>query len=107
MPGHLLELPRRPLKDIQCGDVFVYSAKDREDQKYGHAILVVDVAVHPLTGKKIFMLLQGSTPACSMHILRNNANPEISPWFEMDDKASMLDFGTAIYRRDELRYFNP
>ena len=100
------ELPCRPLKDIQCGDVFVYSAKDREDQKYGHAIMVADVAEDPLTGKKIIMLLQGSTPACSMHILKNNADPEISPWFEMDEKASVFDFGTAVYRQDELRYFN-
>lgn len=100
------EMPRRSLGEIQCGDVFVYSVKDRDDKKYGHAILVADVAVHPVTGKKIFMLLQGSTPACSMHILKNNANPAISPWFEMDEKASTFDFGTAVYRNDELRYFN-
>lgn len=72
----------------------------------GHAIMVADVAVHPVTGKKIFLLLQGSTPACSMHILNNNDNTAISPWFELDENASMLDFGTASYRSDELRFFD-
>ena len=100
------ELPRRPLKDMQSGDIFVYSAKDREDQEYGHAIMVADVAIHPLTGKKIFLLLQGSTPACTMHILKNQANPELSPWFDIEEKDSILDFGTATYKRDELRFFN-
>ena len=100
------EMPKRPIHEMQCGDVFVYSAKDREDVEYGHAIMVADVAVHPVTGKKIFLLLQGSTPACSMHILNNNDNTAISPWFELDENASMLDFGTASYRSDELRFFD-
>lgn len=99
------ELPRRSLQEMKSGDIFVYSAKDREDKEYGHAIMVADVAIHPKTGKKIFLLLQGSTPACNMHILKNQANPTISPWFEIEEKDSVLDFGTATYKRDELRFF--
>ncbi len=100
------EMPQRPLPEMQVGDVFVYSAKDREDKKYGHAIMVADVARNPETGKKIFMLLQGSTPACSIHILRNRANPALSPWFELDEEAAEIDLGTASYYPWELRYFD-
>ena len=99
------ELPRRSLQEMKSGDIFVYSAKDREDKEYGHAIMVADVAIHPKTSKKIFLLLQGSTPACNMHILKNQANPTISPWFEIEEKDSVLDLGTATYKRDELRFF--
>lgn len=99
------EMPQRPIKEMQPGDIFVYCAKDREDKEYGHAIMVADVAIHPSTGKKIFLLLQGSTPACNMHILKNLANPSFSPWFELEENDSILDFGVATYKRNELRYF--
>ena len=99
------EMPQRPLSEMQPGDVFVYSAKDREDKKYGHAIMVADVARNPVTGRKIFLLLQGSTPACSIHILKNRNDSILSPWFELDENTSDLDLGTAVYRKDELRYF--
>ncbi len=91
---------------MQCGDVFVYNAKDRTDQQYGHAIMVADVAVHPATGRKIFLLLQGSTPACSMHILKNRTDSVLSPWFALDVTADTLHFGTASYHPGELRYFD-
>lgn len=99
------EMPQRPLSEMQVGDMFVYCNKDREDKDYGHAIMVADVARNPVTGKKIFMLLQGSTPACDIHILKNRENPALSPWFELDEKASVLNLGTASYFPGELRYF--
>ena len=99
------EMPQRPLSEMQPGDVFIYSAKDRADKKYGHAIMVADVARNPATGRKIFLLLQGSTPACSIHILKNRRDSLLSPWFELDEDASTLDLGTATYFANELRYF--
>jgi hypothetical protein len=99
------EMPQRPLSEMQPGDVFIYCNKDREDKQYGHAIMVADVARNPVTGRKIFLLLQGSTPACSIHILKNRNDSILSPWFELDDKASSLNFGTAVYLPTELRFF--
>ena len=100
------EMPQRPLNEMQPGDVFVYCAKDREDKKYGHAILVADVARDPVTGRKIFLLLQGSTPACNIHILKNRNDSVLSPWFELDENASSLDLGIATYQANELRHFS-
>ena len=99
------EMPQRPLSEMQPGDVFVYCAKDRDDKQYGHAIMVADVARNPTTGRKIFLLLQGSTPACSIHILKNRNDSVLSPWFELEDNTSIVNLGTATYRTDELRYF--
>lgn len=99
------EMPQRNLKDMEPGDVFVYDYKSRPDAKYGHAIMVADMAVNPKTGEKIFLLVQGSTPACDIHIMKNLIDPELSPWFRLDPKAINIDFGFAKYKKGELRYF--
>ena len=67
--------------------------------------MVADVARNPATGCKIFLLLQGSTPACSIHILKNRNDSVLSPWFELDEEATIIDLGTATYHANELRYF--
>lgn len=99
------EMPTRSLEDIQVGDVWIYDAKSRPEARYGHAILVADVAKNPMTGEIAILLLQGSTPACSIHILNNTISPADSPWFIIDQQADTLDFGMAKYHRDDLYRF--
>lgn len=107
-------MPVRKLSDIQPGDVFIYDAKSRPSSQYGHAMMVADVAVHPATGRKAILLLEGSTPATNIHLVKNLAAPSHSPWFfledstgtaESDGASNMLNFGVATYRTDELYYF--
>lgn len=107
-------MPVRKLADIQPGDVFLYDAKSRPSSQYGHAMMVADVAVHPATGRKAILLLEGSTPATNIHLVKNLADPSHSPWFfleddtntaEPDGASKMLNFGVASYRTDELYYF--
>lgn len=101
------EMPQRKLEDIRPGDVFVYDVKSRSDVRYGHAIMVADVIVDKNSGRKMCMLVQGSTPACSIHILKNTQDSINSPWFPIDAFADTLDFGFARYLSTELRYFEP
>ena len=107
-------MPLRKLADIQPGDVFLYDAKSRPSSQYGHAMMVADVAVHPATGRKAILLLEGSTPATNIHLVKNLADPSHSPWFFLEDSTSIaesdgasktLNFGVASYRTDELYYF--
>ena len=99
------ELERRPLKDMQPGDVFVYAAVDRPNkQKYGHAVMVVDVAVNK-HGKKAFLLAEGNTPAREIHVMRNVKNPLRSPWFILDEDAEDLLLVPYHYGSNELRHF--
>jgi hypothetical protein len=107
-------MPVRKLADIQPGDVFLYDAKSRPSSQYGHAMMVADVAVHPTTGRKAILLLEGSTPATNIHLVKNLADPSHSPWFFLEDSTSttkpdgaskMLNFGVASYHTDELYYF--
>ena len=99
------ELERRPLKDMQPGDVFVYAATDRPgNQKYGHAVMVIDVAQNK-HGKKAFLLAEGNTPARDIHVMRNFENPLRSPWFILDEDADNLLLAVFHFKGSELRHF--
>jgi Domain of unknown function (4846) len=69
------ELKPTPLADIQIGDVFVKGGFP------GHAVLVADMAENAQTGEKRFLLIQSYMPAQEMHVLKNPAAPDGSPWY--------------------------
>ena len=96
------EMKTRRLTDMEPGDVFVYPA--RKGHKYGHAIIVVDVAVNK-RGKKAFLLAEGNTPAREIHILRNFENPIRSPWFMLDEDADNLLLSVFHYKAEDLKHF--
>ncbi len=96
------EMQTRRLADMQPGDVFVYPA--RYGHKYGHAVMVVDVAVNK-RGKKAFLLAEGNTPAREIHVMRNFKNPLRSPWFMLDDEAEHLVLSVFHYKSSDLRHF--
>ena len=98
------EMKLRRLRDMQPGDVFVYAAVDRPGNKYGHAIMVVDVAVNK-KGEKAFLLAEGNTPARNIHVIRNLENSFHSPWFMLDDDAKDLLLAVFSYKSNELHHF--
>lgn len=95
------ELSPRKFSEVEVGDVLVYPS--RQKGKYGHALIVVDVAVNA-KGKRAVMLAESNTPAREKHILRN-LNPFDNPWFFIsgDDKDFKASFFT--YHPGELRHF--
>ncbi len=96
------EMKTRRLAEMQPGDVFVYPA--RYGQKYGHAIIVVDVAINK-SGEKAFLLAEGNTPAREIHIMRNFENPFHSPWFVLDHDADNLILSVFHYKATDLKHF--
>ena len=72
-----LEKELKPVEasDIQIGDVFIKGGFP------GHAVLVADVAENTLTKSKRFLLIQSYMPAQDMHVLKNPANGDGSPWY--------------------------
>ena len=98
-------LPKRDLEDLQIGDVFVYPHRTVAGKnRYGHAMMVVDMAVNKYNGKKIFLLIEGNTPARDMHILRN-FNRFRNPWFVLDEDAESMRLNVFHFKADDLRYF--
>jgi len=67
------------VENIEPGDVFIKGGFP------GHAVMVMDVACHPVSGKKLFLLAQSYMPAQDIHILKNPNNQALSPWYEADD----------------------
>lgn len=96
-------LQKRNLKDIKPGDVFVYPARNKA--KYGHAVIVVDVAQNPTTGERAFLIAEGNTPARSIHLLRNFTRPFSTPWFIVNGNESLLKLGPFLYYSNEIRHF--
>lgn len=97
------EMSIRKLSDIQPGDVFVYPATS---QRYGHAVMVADVARNPETGGKAIMLVEGFMPARSIHILQNWRDSSISPWFILDEEGGYLTFALFEFNAANLKYFS-
>lgn len=95
------ETKPRQVKDIQPGDVFVYPA--RPGHKYGHAIIVADVA-RSSSGKIAVMCVEGNTPAREKHIIRN-LNPLRNPWFILDEDDERIFISCFYFGNDELRHY--
>ena len=64
--------------DLEPGDVFIQGGYP------GHAVLVADVAVSA-AGDKVFLLAQSYMPAQDIHVLRDFAEPGLSPWFRAEE----------------------
>ncbi len=90
------ELTPVAVEEIAIGDVFIKGGFP------GHAVLVADMVRNPQTGEKRFLLLQSYMPAQDIHVLKNPAAADGSPWYG-------LDFGAELatpewtFKRTSLR----
>lgn len=71
------ELEPVDISQLKIGDVFIQGGSP------GHAVIVVDLAINPESGEKIFLLAQSYMPAQEIQILKNR-NEDISPWYSAD-----------------------
>ncbi|MBM3428471.1 MAG: hypothetical protein FJX95_06785, partial [Bacteroidetes bacterium] len=71
------ELKPKSIQEIMPGDVWIYGGSP------GHAVLVVDVASNA-RGEKVFMVAQSYMPAQQMHLLKNENQPQLSPWYKAE-----------------------
>ncbi|MEM0999551.1 MAG: DUF4846 domain-containing protein [Bacteroidota bacterium] len=84
--------------DLASGDVFIRGGFP------GHAVLVMDVAINPKSGQKVFLLAQSYMPAQEMHLLRNPTDAQLSPWYPAEFVGDLLT-PEWTFARDELRRF--
>jgi hypothetical protein len=87
------------LNDIKIGDVFIRGGSP------GHAVVVVNVATNSKTGNKLFMIAQSYMPAQEIHILKNDVNPTLSPWYSIADIENELDTPEYTFYKNELMRF--
>lgn len=93
------ELKPVALREMQIGDVFIKGGSP------GHAVIVVDMAINPKTNKKLFMIAQSYMPAQNIHVLINNNNSAISPWYELDETASTINTPEWTFEGSQLKRF--
>jgi hypothetical protein len=85
-------------KSMKVGDVFIKAGSP------GHAVLVVDMACDPKTGRRVFLLAQSFIPAQDIHVLKNPRDAKLSPWYDVDFGA-VLSTPEWTFARNELKRF--
>ena len=93
------ELVPAPADDIKIGDILIQGGTP------GHAMIIVDAAVHSDTGEKIFLLAQSNMPAQEIQVVKNLADREISPWFRISNETSIMS-GRWTFGSDDLKRFS-
>jgi Domain of unknown function (4846) len=69
------ELKLKNWNNLTAGDVLIKGGSP------GHAVIIMDVARHKITGKLIFLLAQSYMPAQDIHVLQNFSDKALSPWY--------------------------
>lgn len=87
------------MEDMKIGNVFIQTGTP-----YGHAIIVVDMAENPDSGKKVYMLAQSYMPAQDIQVLVNKDNSMISPWYILDNTTIVTPEWT--FDPDDLKRFD-
>lgn len=88
----------KDIKGLKIGDVFIKGGFP------GHAVLVVDMACDPRTGRKVFLLAQSFMPAQDIHVLKNLKDAKLSPWYDVDFGA-VLHTPEWVFARNDLKRF--
>ncbi len=92
------ELKPVSIDDMEIGDVLIQGGSP------GHAVLIIDMAVNESNGEKLYMLAQSYMPAQETHILKNNHNPELSPWYLLDDHFEIRTPEWTFQKTDLMRF---
>jgi hypothetical protein len=87
--------PVANLNQIKAGDVWIRGGSP------GHAVIVMDVAVDG-QGKKVFLIAQSYMPAQDIHVLKNPANEDLSPWYAVDEIETELYTPEYTFHKSEL-----
>jgi hypothetical protein len=86
-------------EDAQTGDILL------DPGSPGHAVIISDTAVNPTTKEKIYIFIQSYMPAQDMHIIKNPADRDFSPWYRSKDLTGRIITPEWIFNSDQFRRF--
>lgn len=86
-------------EEIQIGDLLIKGAFP------GHVMMVVDLAYHPISGERIFLLAQSARPAQSVHIVKNRQDNYLSPWYSIKTLNTKLVIEEWTFYSENLKRF--
>ncbi len=90
--------PVKKVAEMQTGDVFIQGGFP------GHAVIVVDMALQPDSGKRVFLLAQSFMPAQDVHILVNPNDTALSPWYSLDFGEFLITPEWRFNKNDLMRF---
>lgn len=94
------ELRTVSVEEIEIGDVFIKGGSP------GHAVIVVDKAVHRETGEIIVLLAQSYMPAQNIHLLNNfSTDKDMSPWYSIEDFQYIVRTPEWKFKPTDLKRF--
>ncbi len=93
------ELKSVNITDMQIGDVFIKGGSP------GHAVIVLDMAEDKKMNKKLFVIAQSYMPAQDIHILINNSNTNLSPWYELNTQTATISTPEWDFYSSQLMRF--
>lgn len=76
------ELESVDAKDLKIGDMLIKGGSP------GHIVMLCDEIINN-EGEKLFLLFQGNTPAQSVHLVKNLEDFNISPWYQLENDATI------------------
>lgn len=92
------ELPKiTSTKNLKIGDMLIIGGSP------GHVVMIADEIVND-KGEKRFILLQGNTPAQSIHLLKNINDKNISPWYKLPTHSEIDVPGYTFYNSEFVRF---
>ena len=92
------ELPKvSSIKDLTIGDMLIKGGSP------GHVVMIADI-IQNQKGDRRFLLLQGNTPAQSVHVLKNLDDTSISPWYELKLDKRIDIPGYTFYNSKFVRF---
>jgi len=83
--------------ELRAGDVIVQGGSP------GHAVVVLDEALEPASGRRVVLLAQSYMPAQQTHVLRNPGDPKLSPWYALDSFGQRLETPEWSFTPRDLR----
>ena len=84
-------------KQLKIGDMLIVGGFP------GHVIMIADI-VENKDGQRLYLLIQGNTPAQSIHILKNLDDISISPWYKLKINSEISVPGFTFEKSKFVRF---
>ncbi len=91
------ELESVESKNLKIGDMLIKGGSP------GHIVMIADEVVND-KAEKLFLLVQGNTPAQSVHLVKNLEDSEISPWYDLKMNAVIPVSNYTFYDSKFVRF---
>ncbi|MEL6988780.1 MAG: DUF4846 domain-containing protein, partial [Bacteroidota bacterium] len=91
------EMHPKNIEKAEIGDVLIKGGFP------GHAVIIVDKAIHLETGEAVYLLAQSYMPAQEIQILNNPNNEPFNPWYRFDQ--DMIITPEWVFESINLREF--